>query len=102
MDSIPKPVPADGEAIVKIKAFGLNRMDLLQREGLYPLPPQAPETMGVEFSGTVEEFGGQAHEDFKVGDEVLGLAYGGKCILARIPIFTYNFSLSQLSKTRQC
>lgn len=77
MDSIPKPVPADGEAIVKIKAFGLNRMDLLQREGLYPLPPQAPETMGVEFSGTVEEFGGQAHEDFKVGDEVLGLAYGG-------------------------
>ncbi|KAK5795843.1 hypothetical protein VI817_005128 [Penicillium citrinum] len=77
MDSIPKPVPADGEAIVKIKAFGLNRMDLLQREGLYPLPPQAPETMGVEFSGIVEEFGGQAHEDFKVGDEVLGLAYGG-------------------------
>lgn len=78
MDSIPKPVPADGEAIVKIKAFGLNRMDLLQREGLYPLPPQAPETMGVEFSGIVEKFGGQAHEDFKVGDEVLGLAYGGK------------------------
>ncbi|KAE8382422.1 quinone oxidoreductase [Aspergillus bertholletiae] len=77
MDSIAKPVPADGQALVKIKAFGLNRMDLLQREGLYPLPPQAPETMGVEFSGIVEAFGGQTHEDFKVGDEVLGLAYGG-------------------------
>jgi NADPH2:quinone reductase len=33
--------------------------------------------MGVEFSGTVEEFGPDGHEDFKVGDEVLGLAYGG-------------------------
>ncbi|KAJ5086074.1 hypothetical protein N7532_010845 [Penicillium argentinense] len=76
VDSIPKPVPAAGQALVKIKAFGLNRMDLLQREGLYPLPPQAPETMGVEFSGTVEEFGPDGHEDFKVGDEVLGLAYG--------------------------
>ncbi|KAJ5403650.1 quinone oxidoreductase [Penicillium cosmopolitanum] len=77
MDSIAKPVPVDGQAIVKIKAFGLNRMDLLQREGQYPLPPQAPETMGVEFSGIIEEFGGKAHEDFKVGDEVFGLAYGG-------------------------
>lgn len=77
MDSIAKPVPEDGQALVKIKAFGLNRMDLLQREGLYPLPPQAPETIGVEFSGTVEGFGGQSHEDFKIGDEVFGLAYGG-------------------------
>lgn len=62
---------------MKIKAFGLNRMDLLQREGKYPLPPQAPSTMGVEFSGTLEEFGGADEGGFKVGDEVLGLAYGG-------------------------
>jgi len=33
--------------------------------------------MGVEFSGTIESFGGQCKEDFKVGDEVFGLAYGG-------------------------
>lgn len=52
-------------------------MDLLQREGLYPLPPQAPATMGVEFSGVIESFGPDGHEDFKVGDEVFGLAYGG-------------------------
>lgn len=52
-------------------------MDLLQREGLYPLPPQAPETMGVEFSGVIESFGTDGHEDFKVGDAVFGLAYGG-------------------------
>ena len=75
--SIPKPSPKPTDAIVKVKCFGLNRMDLLQREGHYPLPPQAPSTLGVEFSGTIESFGSDAEEDFKVGDEVFGLAYGG-------------------------
>ncbi|KAI0144016.1 quinone oxidoreductase putative [Hypoxylon sp. NC0597] len=73
----PKPEPKEGEALVRIKAFGLNRMDLLQREGRYPLPPQAPATLGVEFSGVIESFGPGAHGDFKVGDAVFGLAYGG-------------------------
>ncbi|KAB8218948.1 hypothetical protein BDV33DRAFT_192421 [Aspergillus novoparasiticus] len=77
ISKIAKPVPTADQAIVKIKAFGLNRMDLLQREGLYPLPIQAPETMGVEFSGIIEGFGPGDHEDFQVGDEVFGLAYGG-------------------------
>ncbi|OLN85972.1 Quinone oxidoreductase PIG3 [Colletotrichum chlorophyti] len=73
----PKPSPGNGEALVKIKAFGINRMDQIQRMGNYPLPPQAPTTLGVEFSGTIESFGDGEHGDFKVGDEVFGLAYGG-------------------------
>jgi len=52
-------------------------MDLMQREGHYPLPPQAPATMGVEFSGTIEELGGDSERGFKKGDAVFGLAYGG-------------------------
>ncbi|KAJ5746679.1 hypothetical protein N7520_011861 [Penicillium odoratum] len=76
VDEIAKPVPAPGQALVKVKAFGLNRMDLLQREGLYPLPPQAPSTLGVEFSGVVVEHASEGC-GFKVGDEVFGLAYGG-------------------------
>ena len=52
-------------------------MDLLQREGHYPVPPQAPKTLGVEFSGTIESFGSGAEKGFKKGDEVFGLAYGG-------------------------
>jgi len=52
-------------------------MDLIQREGNYPLPPQAPSTLGVEFSGTIESFGADAEKGFKIGDEVFGLAYGG-------------------------
>lgn len=52
-------------------------MDLIQREGNYALPPQAPSTLGVEFSGTIESFGPGEHGNFKSGDEVFGLAYGG-------------------------
>ncbi|KAI2625886.1 quinone oxidoreductase putative [Hypoxylon sp. NC1633] len=73
----PKPEPKQGDALVRVKAFGLNRMDLIQREGKYPLPPQAPATLGVEFSGIIESFGPGPHGDFKVGDSVFGLAYGG-------------------------
>jgi len=74
---VPKPKPSKGEAIVKIKAFGLNRMDLLQREGHYPVPPQAGPILGVEFSGTIESLGEGTKDGFKKGDEVFGLAYGG-------------------------
>lgn len=52
-------------------------MDLLQREGQYPVPPQASKILGVEFSGIIESFGDEAEKAFKVGDEVFGLAYGG-------------------------
>lgn len=71
---VPKPEPQPGQLLVKIKAFGLNRMDLLQREGNYPLPPQAGKIMGVEFSGTVEEVGSGCIDRFKAGDEIFGLA----------------------------
>lgn len=44
---------------------------------MYPVPPQAPATLGVEFSGTIEGFGPGDHGAFRQGDEVFGLAYGG-------------------------
>ena len=74
---IPRPTANHAQALVKVKAFGLNRMDLLQREGMYPVPPQAPKTLGVEFSGTIEELAGESERGFKKGDAVFGLAYGG-------------------------
>lgn len=81
-EDVPKPEPTKTQALVKVKAFGLNRMDLLQREGKYPLPPQASKTiLGVEFSGIIEAMGSEDKADnpegYKVGDEVFGLAYGG-------------------------
>jgi len=74
---VPQPTPTKAQALVKVKAFGLNRMDLLQREGKYPVPPQAPKILGVEFSGTIEELAEGSESDFKKGDAVFGLAYGG-------------------------
>jgi NADPH:quinone reductase-like Zn-dependent oxidoreductase len=56
-------------------------MDLMQREGKYNVPPQAGKTLGVEFSGWVEELGTGDISGFKVGDEVFGLAYGGESLL---------------------
>ncbi|KJZ71070.1 hypothetical protein HIM_09542 [Hirsutella minnesotensis 3608] len=74
----PKPTLSDGQALVKVKAFGINRMDIIQRRGNYPLPPQAPKTLGVEFSGVIETLApGGDHGSLKPGDEVFGLAYGG-------------------------
>ncbi|KAH7091202.1 hypothetical protein FB567DRAFT_518185 [Paraphoma chrysanthemicola] len=77
--NVPKPKLGKSQALVKIKAFGLNRMDLVQREGHYPVPPGASKILGVEFSGTIAELSeeGGGKEGFKEGDEVFGLAYGG-------------------------
>jgi len=71
-----KPGPKPGEVLVKVKVFGLNRMDVLQREGKYPLPPGASTILGVEFSGHIAGLG-EGVTDWKEGDEVFGLAYGG-------------------------
>ncbi|KAK7054347.1 hypothetical protein VNI00_003541 [Paramarasmius palmivorus] len=70
------PVAHAGEVIVKIKAFGLNRMDILQREGMYPIPPGASEILGVEFAGCISSIG-EGVSGWNVNDEVFGLASGG-------------------------
>ncbi|KAJ2388720.1 hypothetical protein GGI23_005996 [Coemansia sp. RSA 2559] len=71
-----RPVPKDNELLVKIRCFALNRMDVIQREGKYPVPPQASPILGVEMAGVVVE-AGSATSKFKVGDRVFGLMYGG-------------------------
>jgi NADPH:quinone reductase-like Zn-dependent oxidoreductase len=82
-DQTPKPRATGSNAVVRIKAFGLNRMDIIQRNGKYPLAPHISKTLGVEYSGVIEELGPETGEleteEFNVGDEVFGLAYGGMC-----------------------
>lgn len=78
-----KPVPNSEQCLVRVKSFGLNRGDTLQREGRYPPPPGISLTMGLEFAGIVESVGesqGESSaqpEEWKEGDEVFGLLYGG-------------------------
>ena len=58
-ENVPEPVLKAGYILVGIKAFGLNRMDIMQRENKYPYPllPESGTILGVEFSGTVLEKG---------------------------------------------
>ncbi|CCM05738.1 uncharacterized protein FIBRA_07970 [Fibroporia radiculosa] len=72
----PTPTPKEDEVLVKIRAFGLNRMDISQRNGGYNLPPGASTILGVEFSGHVSALGAGV-TGWKEGDEVFGLASGG-------------------------
>lgn len=74
---VPKPLPGAGEIRVRVATSGVNRADLLQRIGKYPVPDGWPkEILGMEFSGSVEALGPGA-ERWKIGDSVMGILGGG-------------------------
>ena len=70
---VPDPKPREGDLIVRVRAAGVNRADLLQRLGRYPPPPGDPETIGLEIAGEVEHAAGR----WKRGDKVMALLGGG-------------------------
>lgn len=72
----PDPRPAADEALVAVRAAGLNGADLLQRAGHYPPPPGASDVPGLEFAGEVVEVG-EAVRDVEVGQRVMAIAGGG-------------------------
>jgi putative PIG3 family NAD(P)H quinone oxidoreductase len=74
--SRPTPRPGQGELLVKVAAAGVNRPDVLQRQGNYPPPPGASDIPGLEIAGVVVEAGPGAQR-FKVGDKVCALVTGG-------------------------
>lgn len=78
-DNVPDPVCGPEDCLIKIEAAGVNRADLLQREGDYPPPPGCPEWMGLEIAGTVTFVGEEAAKKshWKVGDKVCALLGGG-------------------------
>ena len=71
----PVPRPEPGEVLVRVAAAGVNRPDLLQRRGLYPPPPGAPDILGLEIAGQVIEAGEGA--EALEGREVCALVAGG-------------------------
>jgi putative PIG3 family NAD(P)H quinone oxidoreductase len=73
---VPTPAPAAHEILVRVRAAGVNRPDLLQRMGLYPPPPGASEILGLEVAGVVEAVGGGVSR-WKPGDRVMALLGGG-------------------------
>ena len=75
----PDPVPAAGELLIRVAASGINRPDVLQRKGLYPMPPGVSDLPGLEVAGTV--VGGAAADlataGVALGDRVCALLAGG-------------------------
>jgi putative PIG3 family NAD(P)H quinone oxidoreductase len=72
----PTPGPGPGEVLIRVKAAGVNRPDLLQREGLYPPPPGAPDILGLEVAGEIEALG-DGVSGWHAGDRVCALLGGG-------------------------
>lgn len=67
------PQPAEGQILIQVRAAGVNRPDIIQRLGMYPPPPGAPDTLGLEVAGVVARAAGR----WKVGDRVCALLGGG-------------------------
>ena len=72
----PRPSPREGEILVAVEAAGVNRPDVLQRQGVYPPPPGAPDVLGLEVAGKVAALGVGATR-YRLGDRVLALVPGG-------------------------
>jgi putative PIG3 family NAD(P)H quinone oxidoreductase len=76
MGEIPDVAPGPDELLVRVRATALNRLDLMQREGNYPVPSGAPETLGVEMAGEVVDWG-QDVQGWTRGARVCALLLGG-------------------------
>jgi len=72
----PVPTPAAGEVLIEVVAAGINRPDIMQRQGAYPPPPGASDIPGLEVAGTVVAIGLGVHHT-KIGDQVCALVTGG-------------------------
>ena len=79
----PDPAPGPGEVLIAVAAAGVNRPDVMQRQGLYPPPPGASDIPGLEVAGTIENLG-EGVSGLRVGDRVCALVSGGgyatKCV----------------------
>lgn len=70
------PAPGPGEVLIKVRAAGINRADLLQRKGLYPPPADASPIMGLEVAGEIVALG-EGVANWQVGDKTCALTHGG-------------------------
>lgn len=76
IQQIERPQPGPGQVLIRIRAAGVNRPDILQRRGLYPPPPGAPATLGLEVAGEIEAVG-PGVTGREPGDRVCALLGGG-------------------------
>lgn len=75
-ETVPVPQPGEGEVLIRVAYAGVNRPDVIQRQGHYPPPPGASPIPGLEISGTIAAVGPGVPEDY-IGDTVCALVLGG-------------------------
>jgi putative PIG3 family NAD(P)H quinone oxidoreductase len=75
-DQVARPAPGEGQVLIRVEAAGVNRPDVLQRQGLYPAPPGASNIPGLEVAGEVVAAGAGASR-FRPGNRVCALTSGG-------------------------
>lgn len=76
VSEVPDLTPGPGEVLIEVAAAGVNRADLMQRQGFYPPPPGISDVPGLEVSGTITALGDTA-TGWAIGDEVCALLAGG-------------------------
>jgi putative PIG3 family NAD(P)H quinone oxidoreductase len=75
--NVPLPEPGPREVLIRVQCAALNRMDLLQAAGRYPVPKGASDVLGVEVSGTIIALGEECSSAFQVNEAVMALIPGG-------------------------
>jgi putative PIG3 family NAD(P)H quinone oxidoreductase len=76
VESVPVPEVRPGHVLIRVRAAGVNRPDIVQRAGFYPPPPGAPATLGLEVAGEVAAVG-EGVDRWQAGDRVTALLGGG-------------------------
>ncbi|MEQ1890307.1 MAG: NAD(P)H-quinone oxidoreductase [Alphaproteobacteria bacterium] len=74
--TLPTPAAGPGEVLIEVAAAGVNRPDVMQRQGFYPPPPGAPDTPGLEIAGIIVQIGSGV-SGWSIGDKVCALVAGG-------------------------
>jgi NADPH2:quinone reductase len=91
----PVPKPGEGEILIRVRAAGVNRPDVMQRKGLYPPPPGASDIPGLEVSGEIAALG-PAIKRWKEGDRVMALVSGGGYAEYCLAVATHTLAVSTL------
>ena len=91
----PVPTPGEGEILIRVRAAGVNRPDVMQRKGLYPAPPGASDIPGLEVAGEIAALG-PAVKRWKEGDRVMALVSGGGYAEYCLAVATHTLAVSTL------
>ena len=77
VDRVPKPTVGEGQILIRIHYFAINRADILQRKGLYPSPKGESSILGLEAAGIIDSIGSNCSKQWRLGLSSWGLA----CVL---------------------